>query len=254
MEGVFEVEGEKVCGMYFGQSSFAGRTVVRKASVVNVNGLVGREEMRLLAPLGCGLMTGVGCVVNVARVGEEDVVCVLGAGAVGLGAVMAARVRGCKRIVVVDRVGKRLEVAREVGATDVVDTTGVPMDEVAGKIKEAVGGKTIGFAVETTGVIGLMQEAMKALGKRGMLIRVGIPPLDGELRFSAMDLFSNNKIYMSNILGDCDSRVAIPLMIQWWREGQFPIEKIVKFFDAKDAEKALHAMEDGSAIKPVLIW
>lgn len=142
--------GDKVRGWFFGQSSFAAQTLVDENSVVNVSGIVKQEELKLLAPLGCGIMTGAGNMHNIFQVGSRDAVLVTGLGGVGLGAVMAAKARGAKAIVVVDRVKARLDLAKELGATHIVDTTGTDLSELAAKIKEATEGIRIGYGVETT--------------------------------------------------------------------------------------------------------
>lgn len=255
-EGGLIVEGEKegACGKFFGQSSFAGRSLVDEASVVNVKGLVeGEEELKLLAPLGCGIMTGAGNVVNVFKAGKDDVVLVTGLGGVGLGAVMAAKARGVKAIVVVDRVKQRLDLAKELGATHAVDTTGMELDNLAEEIKKTVGMR-IGYGVETTGVLKIVEQGVQAVGHRGHFATVGVPPMDKTLTFGVMDMLTGGKTYSCNYFGDSDSRVMLPQMIKWWRQGKFPLEKLVQFFPAKDFEKALEGMHDGSVIKPVLLW
>ena len=246
--------GEQVAGKYFGQSSFAKYSIVEEKSVVNVTGSVDEEEMKVLAPLGCGLMTGSGAIVNVAKPGKKDGVLVTGIGAVGFGAIMAAKIQGVETIVALDRVKGRLDVAKELGATHVVDTSGVGLGHVAANIKEVVGDADLRYCVETTGVPGIIEQAVKSLGPKGRVLGIGIPPLDGNVTLSLGDLFFQGKSYEQNILGDSISREALPMMIKWWRDGKFPVENLVKFFKVEDAEIALKGMEDGSAIKPVLVW
>ena len=247
-------DGQHAAGKWFGQSSFAQYSLVEEKSVVNVTGQVKEEEMKVLAPLGCGLMTGSGAIVNVCKVKEGDAVLVTGIGAVGLGAIMAAKIQGCKTIVALDRVKPRLEIAKELGATHVVDTTGAKLEDVAAKIKEVIGDVQLKYCIETTGVPTIVEQVMQALGRKGKIISIGIPPLDGEVKFKFMDIAFQGKTYQWNILGDSISREALPMMIKWWREGKFPVEKLCKFFKATEVEAALKGMEDGSAIKPVLVW
>ncbi|KAK8045527.1 hypothetical protein PG993_005551 [Apiospora rasikravindrae] len=113
-------------GLFFGQSSFAQHTIASAKSVVNVAGLgLTRDDLKVLAPFGCGLLTGSGTVVNVAKAGPSDAVAIMGMGGVGLAAVMAAKNAGCQQIIGVDRVPARLELAKKMGATHTIDTTEV---------------------------------------------------------------------------------------------------------------------------------
>ena len=103
-----------VCGCFFGQSSFATHALAYARNTVKVP----REApLEMLAPLGCGIQTGAGTVLNVLKPGGSDTIAVFGCGAVGLAAVMAAHLSGCRTIIAVDRVDSRLELARDLGAT-----------------------------------------------------------------------------------------------------------------------------------------
>lgn len=120
-------DGKAVPGSFFGQSSFANYSIVNEHSVVNVKDLVtDRKELQLFAPLGCGIGTGSGTVVNAAKPSSQDCVAVLGQGGVGLSAVMGARICGCRTIVSIDRVESRLQLAKELGATHTVNTEKLP--------------------------------------------------------------------------------------------------------------------------------
>ncbi|KAJ9497685.1 hypothetical protein H2202_006718 [Exophiala xenobiotica] len=253
--GNFEtLGGQDVNGNFFGQSSFAGGSIVKEGSVVNVKDMVkDQEELKLLAPLGCGMLTGSGALLNAADPKSHDIVMVTGVGGVGLAAIMAAKLAGCKEIIAVDKVASRLEVAKELGATKVINTS-QEGSNLAKDTCNAVQGQRISYVIETTGAIPVITAAMEALGKRGKHIQVGVPPFDSELTLPLSKFFTENKTFECCYLGDTTGQIQIPKMIQWYHEGKFPIDKIVKFFPAKDALQALQGMEDGSAIKPVIVW
>lgn len=254
-KGIVEAEnGDQISGKFFGQSSFSAVSIVSEASVVNVKGKIkDHEELKLLAPLGCGLMTGSGAVMNAARAQPHDIVIVTGLGAVGLGAVMAAKIAGCKEIIAVDRVSSRLKIARELGATQVVDTSesGVSLADEARKL---VNNQRISYAIETTGNVSVIKDAVQALGHRGKLIQIGIPRPGSDLTLPLSDFYRANKVYESHVLGDTCGQVMVPQMLQWYRDGNFPIEKIVQFIPVQNVMDAFHGMEGGTIIKPVLIW
>jgi Zn-dependent alcohol dehydrogenase len=126
-------------GKFFGQSSFASLSVVKENSVLPAKNLVkGKEELQLFAPLGCGIQTGAGAVLNLAKPGPKDRVMILGLGGVGLSALMAAKSLGCQQIIAVDKLKSRIELAKTLGATHGYDTTGV--EDLVGGFKEATGG------------------------------------------------------------------------------------------------------------------
>lgn len=123
----FVQSGKEIGGSYFGQSSFARYSVVTERSVVNVQNIVkDKKELQLFAPLGCGIQTGAGTVMNAVNPSAQDTVAVLGQGGVGLAAIMGAKLCGCRTIVAIDRVESRLELAKEVGATHIVNTAKLP--------------------------------------------------------------------------------------------------------------------------------
>ena len=254
-KGIVEAEnGDQISGKFFGQSSFSAVSIVSEASVVNVKGKIkDHEELKLLAPLGCGLMTGSGAIMNAARAQPHDIVIVTGLGAVGLGAVMAAKIAGCKEIIAVDRVPSRLKIAQELGATKVVDTSesGVSLADEARKL---VNNQRISYAIETTGNVSVIKDTVQALGHRGKLIQIGIPRPGSDLTLPLSDFYRANKVYESHVLGDTCGQVMVPQMLQWYRDGNFPIEKIVQFIPVQNVMDAFHGMEGGTIIKPVLIW
>ena len=248
--------GEEIRGKFFGQSSFASFSIVNPASVVNLRGLVdpaNEHELRLLAPLGCGLQTGAGAVMNSGATRDTDVVVVTGLGGVGLGAIMGAKIAGLKNIIAVDRVKSRLDMAKELGATHVLDTTGMQGD-ISKQIQEVVGGERISLAIETTGVPSVMNSAMLSLGTKGKHIQIAPPPSDFHLAIPPSDLFRKSKVIEGSIQGSAVAREFVPKMIQWYHGGRFPLDKFVTFFGASDFAQALQGMEDGTVIKPVLIW
>ena len=257
--------GEEVGGKFFGQSSYASLSLVEEKSVVNVKDLLegGDEELKLFAPLGCGLMTGSGAVVNAARPTKDDVIVVTGMGAVGLAAVMTAgRIVGCSAVIAVDRVASRLEIAKELGATHVFDTSGMDVnaegfgtDFVKG-VRALVGGEEarIKFGIDTTGVLPLVNAVVKTLSKRGKLIQIGVPVPNptAVMQLDMQELFSGTKAIEAHFLGECLAKDHIPKMIEWYRQGKFSFDKIVRFYPAKDVARAVEDMKT-EVIKPILV-
>lgn len=254
-------EGTEIGGKFFGQSSFANLSMVDENSIVNVKGLVDNDEMlKKCSPLGCGFMTGSGAVVNTAAAKPSDVILVTGLGAVGLGAIMAAKIQGCRAIIAVDRVPSRLDMAKQLGATHTIDTNHLDITQdsysadLAGEVKALIEDGKINFALETTGVLPIINACIKSLSKRGKLIQIGIPiPVPTSIiPFDFQDFFGGTKQIEINYLGDCVAKDHLPKMIQWYNEGKFPFDKLIKFYPAKDVAQALEDMKT-EVIKPVLV-
>lgn len=248
-------DGENVGGKFFGQSSFAAKSIVSEKSVVNARGLVkGEDELKLFSPLGCGLMTGSGAVVNTAKAKPYDVIVVAGLGAVGIGAVMAAKIAGVKAVIAVDRVESRLKLAKELGATHIYNTDSLDKSkegDFSEDLQKLVPGERISYAIDTTGVVSVISACFKSLGKRGKLIQIGLPT-SPELKLDALDWLNGVKRMELNYLGESKAQEQVPRMIEWYRDGKFPFDKIVKFYPAKDVGQALFDMRT-DVIKPVIV-
>ncbi|KAG8165802.1 hypothetical protein KVR01_004354 [Diaporthe batatas] len=229
--------GEAVGGSFFGQSSFSRLTRVKQCSVVRVTGLVDNdEELKLLAPLGCGIQTGAGTMTKLADAQPEDTVAVLGLGAVGLSGIMAAKIRGCRMIIAVDRVPSRLELAKSVGATHTINTS-----TIKGTLTEEVRGITGGvgttITMDASAAAPLIRQALEFTANQGKTFLLTTPPKDPVLQLDLSSLI-----------------FYIPTMIQWYKDGEFPVEKLVKFYPAQDHLQAVKDMEDGTTVKPILLW
>ncbi|KAK8190413.1 alcohol dehydrogenase [Phyllosticta capitalensis] len=243
-------------GRFFGQSSFAKHTVVSSKSVVNVSPLnLSRADLQLLAPLGCGLQTGSGTVTNVAQAGPGDSIAILGMGGVGLAAVMAAKLRGCEAIVGIDRVPSRLALAKSLGATHTIDTSGMSPEQVSAAIREASpGGLGVTVAIDTSASPALVAALLDGTRYMGSVIQVGTGMPEARLSLHMQSFMVSGKTYRGAVQGHCRTGESVPQMVKWWREGVFPVEKLVRFWDVKDFEKAVAEMGKGEVVKPILVW
>ncbi|KAL1648926.1 hypothetical protein SLS61_006657 [Didymella pomorum] len=252
---VYQIDGKSAGGLYFGQSSFSSLALVKGTSIVNVEQLVkDEEELKLFAPMGCGYQTGAGAVTELANVGKKDVVVVFGLGGVGMSAIMAASVRGAHTIIGVDRVQSRLDLVKEMGATHIIDTSKFQDvgTELPAAIKE-IAPKGANAVFDTTGVVPLIAAAVRALQPRGQIILIGI--VNGK----TMDLDLGAILNIGTAIRGCIEGNAkpskfVPQMIEWYRQGKFPIEKLSKYYKSDDFETALTDMHAGSTIKPILLW
>jgi Zn-dependent alcohol dehydrogenase len=253
--------GKLVNGLYFGQSSFSQVAVVRESSVIPAASLLQNpssdEELKLFAPFGCGLMTGAGAVANVAHVDPSMEVVILGLGGVGMGALMAVKALGCKTIIAVDRVESRLQLAKELGATHTLNTSGdinIATDLGDFVRKASPEGYGVSVAVDTTAHVPLINAALDGLKNGGQMVLLGIPRPGTELTLGLGLLLGRALTVRAVLLGDAVPAEFVPKMITWYRKGQFPVEKLIKFFDAENMADAVLAMQTGSVVKPVITW
>jgi aryl-alcohol dehydrogenase len=245
--GLRDAAGEPVRDHFFGQSSFAGYGLCRPSSLVRVPETSLPDEA--LAPLGCGVITGAGAVWNVLRVSPGSTVAVFGAGAVGLGAVMAAVAAGAARVIVSDIHSPRLDLAAHFGATDVLDATD---GDSAERVRELTGGQGVDFTVESTGVPEVMSQAVAALAPLGSAAILGVAPEGAQLRTDAFALLEGRTV-TGSIVGHQAPAVLIPRILDLHGKGRFPLESMVRTYPLGHINKAVDDVRSGAAVKAVLL-
>lgn len=237
--------GDPVYSHFFGQSSFSTYALAPAASTV----VIDRDfDLRLAGPLGCGFQTGAGAVFNSLQPDPGSTIAVFGVGAVGLAAVMAAKIAGCGTIVAVDRHSSRLDLALEIGATH---TVLAGEQDVVAAVRELCDGGTE-FAIDTTGNPGVVRQAVDALRVAGVFGLIGSAKFGTEVALDLTHMLFG-RIFRGIILGDSIPRQLIPKLIEYQRAGKFPIEKLVSYYPLDQIEEAVAASERGQAVKPVLL-
>lgn len=200
--------------------------------------------LALLGPLGCGFLTGAGAVLNSFGAGPGDTVAVFGAGAVGLAAVMAATAAGAVAVAV-DRHPERLALAEKLDAVPVhADSADLP-----GRIRRLTDGGAQ-YALDTTGSVRLINDALRALRPRGHLGLVA--RLHTALSLEPGTLDRGRKI--SHICeGDAVPGLLIPRLTGLWQAGRFPFDQLIRTYPLADINEAERDCEAGLVVKPVLI-
>ncbi|MCW2381435.1 MULTISPECIES: NAD(P)-dependent alcohol dehydrogenase [unclassified Sphingobium] len=234
---------ERIHSHFFGQSSFATHSIVPERTAVKVDKDI---PLELLAPLGCGVITGAGSVIEALKVGAGDTIAIFGVGGVGLSAVMAAKLVGAKRIVAVDINPGRLELARELGATDAIRSDG---EDVAKQIR-AVTGRGVDFTFNTTTVPAVHTMALECLAMNGIAGFVAAPR--GEWAPAMFPMLAGGKQLRGILGGDANPRTFLPMLIDYWRQGRFPFDRLIETYAFDEIGKAFHDCEAGTVIKPVL--
>ena len=238
--------GGPVHDHFFGQSSFATFALAHERNAIRVP----RDApLELLGPLGCGVSTGAGSVMNALKVDAGQGLAVFGAGAVGLSAVMAARVVGAAVIVAVDLHEGRLALARELGATHTVDGRA---PDLVDQLRAATDGRGLDFTLDATGTTAVTGAAFAALAVRGTCGFVGGADPGATITVGAGHLMLGGRTLRGIVQGDSVPAQIIPALVELHRQGRFPIEKLVKVYDLKDINQAAHDSETGATIKPVI--
>lgn len=232
---------------FFGQSSFATHALASERNVVKVPASAAHVPLDLLGPLGCGLQTGAGAVLNSLAVKPGRALLVIGAGAVGLSAVMAGKIAGASPIIAVDLHDNRLALARELGATHTIK--GGPDLETT--LRE-ICPEGLHYAFDTTGIASLIEIAFYLLAPRGIVGLVGAADPAAMLHLNEMALMGGGKRIMGILEGDSDPKVFIPQLIEHHINCRFPFEKLVETFAFEEINEAFAAGESGRVIKPIL--
>ncbi|KAG7423915.1 hypothetical protein NW756_012662 [Fusarium oxysporum] len=241
-------DGLSVRTQYFGQSSFSKMSVVNAKCVVKCPR---PEDMHLYAPLGCGIQTGAGTVLNVLKPTSEDSLVIFGLGSVGLAAVMAAKYLGVGKIIAVDIMPTRLELGRELGATDTLNSR--EESNIVQTIKNLTGGGAK-FAVDCTGIPKVIEDVVASIGPMGTAVVVGVPPPGADVKVNALEFLLENKKFVGVIEGDSNPSKFIPQLIDLHRAGEFPLEKLCKNYHFSELPQAVADMHSGKVIKPVIKW
>ncbi|MBO9687567.1 MAG: NAD(P)-dependent alcohol dehydrogenase [Mitsuaria chitosanitabida] len=262
-------DGAPLTGHFFGQSSFATHAIVATANLVPLG-----EDLpaALMAPLACGVQTGMSAMVNVLRAGPGDAVAIFGCGGVGLAAVIAARIAGCERILAVDLHEERLALARSLGATAVararrdIDAGGHAIARGSADSRDAGAGIDAALsiatdwgglthALDTTGQPAVIETAfLKLLRPRGTLVCAGVGKPDAVLTLPHNLVMLSGKTLRGTIEGDADPRTFVPRMVGWYREGRLPLERIVRTYPFEAIDEAVADMVSGRVVKPVLVF
>jgi len=238
-------EGRPIGGCFFGQSSFAGHAIADERSVVKV---AADAPLEVLAPLGCGVQTGFGTVWNVLSPEPESVLAVFGAGAVGLSAIMAAARLPLDAVIAVDRVPARLTLARELGATHTIDVT---TEDPVAVITGLTAGRGVDNSIDTTAVPSVLRTAVDLLAPRGTCAIVGAPPRGTEVSFEVQSLLPGKRV-VGVTLGDAMPETLVPRLVSLHRDGQLPLEKLIRYYPLNQLDAAARDMHAGAVVKPVI--
>jgi aryl-alcohol dehydrogenase len=236
-------DGGMVFARFFGQSSFSTYSLADERSAVKVPKDL---PLEILAPLGCGVQTGAGAIINSLKVSAGQSIAIFGTGSVGLSAVMVARLIGASRIIAVDVIPARLALAKELGATDAINAS----EGDAGKAIRDMTRYGVDCTLNTTNVPAIYTQALGCLAQQGIAGFVAPPRADW-----APDMFhllSGGRSLRGILGGDSTPSLFIPMLIDYYRQGRFPFDRLIKSYPFDQIAEAFKDSESGRTIKPVL--
>lgn len=241
-------DGTPVLGMS-GLGTFGEELVTDQGMVVPVRTDLPAEQLALI---GCGVTTGLGAVLNQARVEPGSSVAVIGCGGVGQAAVQGARIAGAARIFAVDPIAAKRECALRFGATDAIDPS---EGDVVEQIRAATDGRGAEYAIEAVGSPDAVAQAYASIGRGGTAVIVGMPPIDATVTFSAVELMANDKRIAGCMYGSAHVRRDFPRFIELAETGRLDLASMIsRRIELDDVNDALGAVERGEVIRSVVCF
>ena len=236
-------------GHGLGTGAFAEYAVVDASQTAKLPQDVPLDSASLLS---CGVITGLGAVVNTARVPPGSDVAVVGAGGVGLNAIQGARLCGARRIIAVDPVAAKLDAAKSFGATDVVDSGA---DDARRKVRALTAGRGVDYAFVAVGLKPAVEFAARLIRRGGCLVIVGMTPAGVKVEYEPLGLaFLSHRILGSH-MGDTRLDVDIPILVDLYRQGRLKLDELISArYALQDINEAIDAVKAGKALRNVVVF
>ncbi|MGX9674287.1 S-(hydroxymethyl)mycothiol dehydrogenase [Mycobacterium sp. HM-7] len=231
-----------------GIGAFADKTLVHAGQCTKVDATA---DPAVVGLLGCGVMAGLGAAVNTGNVSRGDSVAVIGCGGVGDAAVMGARLAGAGKIIAVDRDPRKLEWAKELGATHTVNAAETDTVEA---VQELTGGFGADVVIDAVGRPETWKQAFYARDLAGTVVLVGVPTPDMTLEMPLVDFFSRGGSLKSSWYGDCLPERDFPMLVDLYQQGRIPLERFVsERIKLDEVEDAFHTMHAGNVLRSVVV-
>jgi S-(hydroxymethyl)mycothiol dehydrogenase len=232
-----------------GIGAFVDKTLIHQGQCTKVDPAA---DPAVAGLLGCGVMAGIGAAINTGAVNRDDTVAVIGCGGVGDAAIAAANLVGAKRIIAVDTDNKKLDWAREFGATHTINARELdPVDT----IQDLTDGNGADVVIDAVGRPETWKQAFYARDLAGTVVLVGVPTPDMTLEMPLVDFFSRGGSLKSSWYGDCLPERDFPTLISLYLQGRLPLEKFVsERINLDDIEDAFHKMHTGDVLRSVVVW
>jgi Zn-dependent alcohol dehydrogenase len=247
----FEKDGADIAH-FCGLGSFATRTIVDATAAIKIDDDIPLKRACLV---GCGVITGVGAVLNTARVQPGETVAVFGCGGVGVNVIQGAAIAGAARIIAVDVVDKKLEWAKTFGATDALNVRSCTGDDASEQVRALVGGLGVDVAFEAIGNPDVMRQAFLSTRRGGKAVVVGVAPFGVEVALPAAMLPLEERSLVGSLYGSAFMPRDVPRLLELYRRGKLKLDELVSRELALDEINAgLEALESGGVLRSVVVF
>jgi aryl-alcohol dehydrogenase len=237
------INGQEVSS-FFGQGAFATYSIVHVNNLIRVPNDI---PLEMIAPLGCGIQTGAGAILNYLKPVPDSSIIITGCGSVGLSAVMAAKIAGCTTVIGCDVVDSRLEMAKALGATHTINSKNV--ESVVAEVKKLTRTGT-DYAIDCTGIGACVRQSLNCTRNLGVCVVLGATE---ELTIHVEnELMSPGRMLVGLVEGCSIPQIFIPKLLSYYQKRMFPFDRLITYFDFKDIEKAFEDTHQGKVIKAVL--
>ncbi|GAB3747783.1 S-(hydroxymethyl)mycothiol dehydrogenase [Microlunatus parietis] len=232
-----------------GIGAFADKTLVAAGQCTKIDP---RARPAAAGLLGCGVMAGIGAAINTGNVGRGDSVAVIGCGGVGSAAIAGARLAGANKIIAIDIDDRKLAKAKELGATDVINSSGGDPVE---QLQQLTGGFGADVVIEAVGRPETYQQAFYGRDLAGTVVLVGVPTPEMKLELPLLDVFGRGGSLKSSWYGDCLPDRDFPMLIDLYLQGRLPLDAFVSEEIGIDGiEGAFEKMHHGDVLRSVVVW
>ena len=228
-------------------SSFAEQMLVHENALVKI-----RDDMPLdrASLIGCGVTTGLGAAINTAQVRPGSTVSVTGCGGVGLSAIQGARIAGAARIIAIDNQEWKLELAKELGATEGI----LSDDDTVQKVRDTTSGG-VDYAFECIGIAPLVVQCLQMVKRGGTAVMVGVVPVGVNLEVPATDMLMSEKKLITSMMGSNRFRVDMPRFVEWYLSGQLKLDEMISHrMPLDDINSAFDQMREGTSARSVITF
>ena len=240
-------KGDQEIYTFSANSTFGEKTVVPESTVVRIRDDAPLDKMCLI---GCGVTTGVGAALNTAKVKPGSRVVVVGTGGVGLSVVQGAVLAGADVIIGVDVVDSKLEYARQLGATHVVNSS---KEDPIRRVKEITNGEMADYAFEAISTVETIAQAFHTTRNGGVTVVIGIMPAGSRLTIDANELRSTERVLMGCAFGTTDSRVDMPKFVDMYMDGRLKLdEMITRSYRLEEINTALEHLMNGELARGII--
>jgi S-(hydroxymethyl)mycothiol dehydrogenase len=231
-----------------GIGAFAEKTLVAQGQCTKVDPAA---DPAVVGLLGCGVMAGLGAAVNTGEVNRDDTVAVIGCGGVGDAAIAGSRLVGAKRIIAIDTDDKKLQWAKDFGATDIINASQTDVLEAIEDLTDGFGADVV---IDAVGRPETWKQAFYARDLAGTVVLVGVPTPDMRIEMPLLDFFSRGGSLKSSWYGDCLPERDFPTLVDLYLQGRLPLERFVsERISIDDIEKAFHEMHSGQVLRSVVM-